>query len=229
MSQPEDDVDQQVTDWSLDHEGYCSDEGAAGDDGKEKEKDVAAAAADGEKEKEVIDLDSEEGKQRKEMSTRSTIWEHFIKIKENGVVVKGKCKYCNAEIKAHPVLNGTSGMRKHFSICRSNPHRSSDDATQGVLQVNEGTSVGTWKFDPELLRSAFAEFIIEEEKPFAFGEKPGFRKFMSIACPRFTLPSRRTCTRDAVQLYFEQKAKLKMFFQEQCNRVCLTTDGWTSQ
>ena len=81
------------------------------------------------------------------------------------MVVKGKCKYCNAEIKAHPVLNGTSGMRKHFGICRSNPHRSSDDATQDVLQVNEGTSVGTWKFDPELLRSAFAEFIIEEEEP----------------------------------------------------------------
>jgi len=79
-----------------------------------------------------------------------------------------------------------------------------------------------------LLRSAFAEMIIEDEEPFAKGEKPGFRKFMSVACPRFTLPSRRTCTRDCEQLYFEQKAKLKIFFQEQCNRVCLTTDGWTS-
>jgi len=90
MSQPEDDVDQQVTDWSLDHEGYCSDEGVAGDDGKEKEKDVAAAAADGEKEKEVIDLDSEEGKQRKEMSTRSTIWEHFIKNQREWCGGEGK-------------------------------------------------------------------------------------------------------------------------------------------
>ena len=71
--------------------------------------------------------------------------------------------------------------------------------------------------------------IIEDEEPFAKGEKSGFRKFMSVACSRFTLPSRRTCTRDCVQLYFEQKAKLKIFFQEQCNRVCLTTDGWTSQ
>jgi hypothetical protein len=69
--------------------------------------------------------------------------------------------------------------------------------------VTEGTSVGTWKFDPDLLRSTFAEMIIEDEEPFGFGEKLGFRKFMSIACPRFKIPSRRTCTRDAVQLYFE--------------------------
>jgi hypothetical protein len=90
-----------------------------------------------------------------------------------------------------------------FRICKRNPHKCSDDATQGVLQVTEGTSVGTWKFDPDLLRSAFAEMIIEDEEPFGFGEKLGFRKFMSIACPRFKIPSRRTCTRDAVQLYFE--------------------------
>jgi hypothetical protein len=116
-----------------------------------------------------------------------------------------------------------------FSVCKRNPHRCSDDATQGVLQVSAGSTVSTWKFDPDLLRSAFAEMVIEDEEPFGYGEKPGFRKFMSIACPRFEIPSRRTCARDVVQLYFEQKARQKMFFQKLCNRVCLTTDGWTSQ
>jgi hypothetical protein len=70
--------------------------------------------------------------------------------------------------------------------------------------------------------------IIEDEQPFAFGEKPSFRKFMSKACPQFQLPSRRTCTRDIVRHYFEEKAKLK-FFKDSCHRVCLTTDCWTSQ
>jgi hypothetical protein len=186
-----------------------------------------------ERERDVIDVDvedeEEEGTKKRVVQARSNIWDHFTKIKEKGVVIKGQCNYCHAEIRAHPALDGTSGMRKHFRICKRNPHKCSDDATQGVLQVTEGTSVGTWKFDPDLLRSAFAEMIIEDEEPFGFGEKPGFRKFMSIACPRFEIPSRRTCTRDVVQLYFEQKAKLKMFIQEQCNRVCLTTDGWTSQ
>jgi hypothetical protein len=71
--------------------------------------------------------------------------------------------------------------------------------------------------------------IIEDELPFAFGEKPGFTRFMAVACPQFDLPSRRTCTRDTAQTYFEHKGKLKIFFQEQCQRVCLTTDCWTSQ
>ena len=91
-------------------------------------------------------------------------------------------------------------MRKNFNSCKRNPHV---DSKQGVISISQGT-VGSWKFDTELLRSAFAEMIIEDEEPFAKSEKPGFMKFMSIACPRFTLPSRRTCTRDYVQLYFEQ-------------------------
>ncbi|XP_025822266.1 zinc finger BED domain-containing protein RICESLEEPER 2-like [Panicum hallii] len=71
--------------------------------------------------------------------------------------------------------------------------------------------------------------VIEDEQPFCFGEKSGLRKFMAKACPRFQLPSRRTCTRDIVRCYFQEKAKLKKFFKDSCQRVCLTTDCWTSQ
>jgi hypothetical protein len=239
MPQPEEDIEQPATDWSLNQNGSEGDglslTGGTDGDGKDAGgtdgKDAAAAdadAADGGK-KVVIDLDAEEDGSTKKMASRSEIWNHFEKIKENGQVVKGQCKYCQAEIKAHPVLNGTSGMRKHFSVCKRNPHKCSADATQSVLQVTEGNSVGTWKFDPDLFRSAFAEMVILDEEPFGLGEKPGFRKFISIICPRFEIPSRRTCSRDVVQLYFEHKARLKMFFQEHCKRVCLTTDGWTSQ
>jgi hypothetical protein len=73
--------------------------------------------------------------------------------------------------------------------------------------------VHAWKFDPEALRNSFAAMIIEDELPFAFGEKSGFRRFMTVACPRFSIPSRRTCTRDTVRIFFEEKAKLKIFFK----------------
>ena len=98
-----------------------------------------------------------------------------------------------------------------------------------MLQVNNGDSVHAWKFDPEALRNSFAAMIIEDELPFVFGEKSRFKKFMTVACPRFSVPSRRTCTRDTIRIYFEEKAKLKLFFKDQCERVCLTTDCWTSQ
>jgi hypothetical protein len=72
--------------------------------------------------------------------------------------------------------------------------------------------------------------IIEDEQPFACAKKTDFRKFMAIACPRWNVPSRRTLTRDTVSIFFEEKTKLiKTFFKQQCERICLTNDAWTSQ
>jgi hypothetical protein len=97
MSGSEEDIDQPVTDWSLHkqmNEEGLSDGGTAGADGKEADVDGdgkdAAPAADGEKQKEVIDLEAEDGVKKKEMNVRSNVWEHFIKIKEKGVVCQGK-------------------------------------------------------------------------------------------------------------------------------------------
>ena len=114
-------------------------------------------------------------------------------------------------------------------MCKRNPHKLAKDPKQSTLQVTQGEGVGTWRFDPDDLKEAFAEMVIQDELPFCFGEKPGFRKFMSKACPRFKPPSRRTCTMDTVRLFFREKAKLKKFFKDSCQRVCLTTDCWSSQ
>ena len=173
--------------------------------------------------------DNEKKDTRKQMASRSEMWNHFEKFMINGVLQKGKCKYCKSDINAHTTVNGTSALRKHFNICKRNPHRNIGDDKQAVLQYNQGDSVNTWKYDPDAIRDAFVEMMIEDELPFAFCEKAGFRKFMSVACPRFLVPSRRTCTRDIVGKYFEEKAKLKLFFKEHCERVCLTTDCWSSQ
>jgi len=239
MSQSNEDIDEQMASWDEGGEDkndadfedpaivaavIAADKEAAAADKEEFAADKAAVEKG--KETEVIDVDADEGKKRTAIAKRSDMWQHFIEIKdEDGVVVKGRCKYCKNAIAAHAVNNGTSAMRRHFNTCKRNPFR----AHQGVLQVKDGSNVGTWKFDPEMLRTAFSEMIIEDELPFAHGEKSGLKKFMALACPRFTLPSRRTCTRDTVKIYFEQKAKLKMFLQENCQRVSLTTDGWTSQ
>lgn len=51
---------------------------------------------------------------------------------------------------------------------------------------------------------------------------------MSVVCPMFTVPSRRTVTRDIYNLYIEEKKKLKDFIKNHSQRVCITTDTWTS-
>ncbi|CAI0560272.1 unnamed protein product [Linum tenue] len=70
--------------------------------------------------------------------------------------------------------------------------------------------------------------ITVDELPFKFVEGMGFKYFMSLCCPRFNIPSRRTMTRDCFGFYGEMKDKLKKFFQSCEGSVCLTTDAWTS-
>jgi hypothetical protein len=96
-------------------------------------------------------------------------------------------------------------------------------------QDGSKSSITSWSFDPKMLREAFTEMIVTDELPFAFTEKPGFRKFMSKACPRFSVPSRRTTTRYVVAAYKNEKEKLKKFFKKSCESVCLTADIWTSR
>jgi hypothetical protein len=121
---------------------------------------------------------------------------------DNNVVKKGQCKHCNHKIGTDTTTNGTSRIRKNFNICKCNPHKLNKDSKQGTLQETNGQGVSTCRYDPKLLRQAFNEMVIQDELPFVFVVKPGFRKFMFVACPRFETPSRQTCTRDTICIYF---------------------------
>ena len=153
----------------------------------------------------------EERPTRRQMKKRSPMWDHFSEVLVDGMLKFGKCKHCNRDIKAVPEVNGTSALKSHFNTCKYNPHNDKNK-NQGTLQVIQGESPSVHKFDPEALRKAIAKMIIVDELPFAFTEKTGFREVMSIACPRFNMPSRRTCTRDIVKVYFEE-SKAETFFQ----------------
>ena len=70
--------------------------------------------------------------------------------------------------------------------------------------------------------------IALDELPIRFVEGDGFRNLMSVACPRFKIPSRWTVSRDILNIFVEERLNLKNFFKSNCQRVCLTTDTWTS-
>ncbi|KAH9769786.1 BED-type domain-containing protein [Citrus sinensis] len=59
-------------------------------------------------------------------------------------------------------------------------------------------------------------------------ENSGFKHFCSVAAPKYLLPSRRTIARDTLDMYVEEKAKLKSLLVGNKQRVSLTTDIWTS-
>ncbi|KZV37617.1 zinc finger BED domain-containing protein RICESLEEPER 2-like [Dorcoceras hygrometricum] len=51
---------------------------------------------------------------------------------------------------------------------------------------------------------------------------------MAMVCPRFIIPSRWTVARDSVDLYTFEKRNLKSLLNKSSQRVCFTTDTWTS-
>jgi hypothetical protein len=68
--------------------------------------------------------------------------------------------------------------------------------------------------------------VIVDEMPFKTVEGVGFKRYSKVLQPKFELPSRITVARDCWQRYIEEKPKLKKVLAKQ--RICLTTDTWTS-
>ena len=70
--------------------------------------------------------------------------------------------------------------------------------------------------------------IIIDELPFRFVENEGFKMFMAVACPLFSIPGRMTIGRDCLAMYKLERDKLKTFFRLTKQRISMTTDLWTS-
>ncbi|XP_019181603.1 PREDICTED: zinc finger BED domain-containing protein RICESLEEPER 4-like [Ipomoea nil] len=178
-------------------------------------------------------------KKRKEVESRSRVWEHFVKIydKENNLI-EGRCIYCSKIFCCQPKKHGTSSLRNHMVACLKNPH--SKDTRQSLLTFNAVSSsapgcsegvmgeLGTWVFNQETIRRALCEMIIIDELPFRFVDGIGFRRFILVACPRFQIPSRWTVSKDIFQIYLDERSVLKQIFKGCSQRVSLTTDTWTS-
>ncbi|KAL0368360.1 UNVERIFIED_CONTAM: Retrovirus-related Pol polyprotein from transposon RE1 [Sesamum calycinum] len=56
--------------------------------------------------------------------------------------------------------------------------------------------------------------LVVDELPLKLVEYPGFRHFLSVACPMFAIPSRRTITKDIFNIYVSERARLKSFIKD---------------
>ena len=162
---------------------------------------------------------------------KSDVWDHFTKIeKEDGSKAdQCKCNYCSS-VYACSSSYGTSTLRKHLGRCRAYPLNKDTKQTNLVFQKDdeEESKLVPWKFDQGDCREALAKMIMIDELSFRFVEREGFRLFMSVCQPRFQHVSRTTIARDVVKLYARLKTDLKIGLRNQTQRICLTTDAWTS-
>lgn len=180
-------------------------------------------------------IDGAKGK-RKDMEPRAPAWNHFTKLKGVDGRTRGKCNGCGKVFLADSKSNGTSSLNYHMSRCKhikkvegtSQSQLSFTIASGGECEVERIGTLGSWKFEQQASRNKLAKMVVIDELPFKYVENAGFREFVASLQPRFRVPSRWTVARDCYDLFIDEKAKLKTFIKNSCDRVCLTTDTWTS-
>ncbi|XP_059451427.1 zinc finger BED domain-containing protein RICESLEEPER 2-like [Corylus avellana] len=176
----------------------------------------------------------------KKSEQTSMVWEHFTKV-EGGDPEdpKSQCNYCKKLFSCHSKRLGTSSMLTHLkNTCKkysskfdkSQSKLSFEVKREGQMAMGEGTvgNLVITKYNAGKIREAIAKMIIKDELPFRFVEGEGFRDFMNIVEPRFSIPSRYTVMKDCIKLFLSEKEKLRAMFMTTGVRVCLTTDTWTS-
>ena len=166
-------------------------------------------------------------------STTSEAWEHFIQLSSDPLHPRSKCRYCGKEYKCG-FNKGTSNLLGHIrERCLKYPGRARVDKKQKTLsyqpvKIGEPCSLVSATYSVEACREAIAKFIIKDEMSFRVVEGEGFREMLGVFENRFKVPSRTTIARDILQLYKKTKKDLTDFFVSSHQRVCLTTDTWTS-
>lgn len=165
----------------------------------------------------------EPAKEHKILSPRSRVWEHYTRTQEN----RDRC-YCHHCKKSFACASksGTSNLGKHLTTCKrylaweaarkKNQTELADDGTVRDTKVSEAQ-----------VREATNEMLVIGEMPLSFVESIAWKHFCNKVIG-LKPHSRRTATRDIVELYVKRKAALKAWFKANKQRVSLTTDIWVA-
>ncbi|CAN1759127.1 Zinc finger BED domain-containing protein RICESLEEPER 2 [Linum perenne] len=88
-----------------------------------------------------------------------------------------------------------------------------------------------WELDNRegIIRQGLAKMVVMDKLPFKLIEHEGYKHIMSIACPKFKIPSEETLMSECYQLFLDEKEKMKQYLKDTCSgRVSLTVDRWTT-
>jgi len=79
------------------------------------------------------------------------------------------------------------------------------------------------EFDTQLIK-----MIVKEYHPFSIVDDAEFRKFVSMLCPGYRLPSRKTISNTLIPMHFNEAKQKVLENIKDAFALCITTDGWTS-
>ena len=197
-------------------------------------------------------VSSQSKKVKKIVVPRSGVWKHYTRTKDSRD--KCICHYCQ-KVFSCATKSGTSNLQKHLGICKE---YQAWLTSQGMNQteINTDGNLKSTKVPEPVFREATNELIVLAELPLSFIESIAwkhfcrkvilpkrlsflyiflnltFSKHISVCTCKVNLykpHSRRTATRDIVEMYVRKKEALRNMLRTTKQRVSLTTDIWVSQ
>jgi hypothetical protein len=84
---------------------------------------------------------------------------------------------------------------------------------QNMQKKENGTPKQFYSYDA--CRRSLVEMIIIDEMAFRVVEGEGFIKYSNTLQPKFEVPSRTTVARDPMQIFLEEKEKMKKILKKQ--------------
>ena len=99
-------------------------------------------------------------------------------------------------------------MTKHIKTCEAyKTFREQQGGSQQNLTVegnkeNKSNLVLAKGWSQDTRRRVVTKMIIMSELPLSFVDNKGFRHFYNVATPQFVMSSRRTISRDVMELFF---------------------------
>ncbi|XP_057755746.1 zinc finger BED domain-containing protein RICESLEEPER 2-like [Arachis stenosperma] len=154
----------------------------------------------------------------------SDVWNFFEKLgPDKDGVERAECKGCKKVFKAGGKRYGTSTIKRHLDSCTQIKH---EDIGQTIAELQ--LKMGSLKIDSGVARDMFAGYVVAGNKPFNMVDDRRFRNWVKYISPTLKLPSRNTVKADIVKVHKREAAKLKKILVSIPNRICLTSDLWTS-
>ena len=154
----------------------------------------------------------------------SDVWNFFKKLgPDKDGVERAECKGCKKVFKAGGKRYGTSTIKRDIDSCTQIKH---EDIGQTIAELQ--LKMGSLKIDSGVARDMFAGYVVAGDKPFNMVDDRRFRNWVKYISPTLKLPSGNTVKADIVKVHKREVAKLKKILVSIPNRICLTSDLWTS-
>ncbi|KAG2712928.1 hypothetical protein I3760_04G148800 [Carya illinoinensis] len=131
---------------------------------------------------------------------RSWKWKHFTKVDDDPEDPHVACNHCGQEVGCHSKKQGTACLIsllngcQRYKIAKGLAAKDQTKLSYETSTATDGTQLKKMvipQYNEKMLRDALVEMIIEDEMPFTTVEKRGFRKFIKLIEPRFSLRSRK--------------------------------------